>query len=61
MEKWRSYQEVAACLLNQCAWTLGLERVEGKQTLAGKVTEWKIDAKGIGQNGDGFVVVECRR
>ncbi len=61
MENWRSYEQVAAYLLDQCASCLGLERVEGKQTLAGKVTEWTIDAKGICQYGEGFVVVECRR
>jgi hypothetical protein len=41
----------------------GLSSVEGKQRLSGykSGTKWEIDAKGILQEGIGFVVIECRR
>lgn len=58
---WKSYEEVARYLLDQFANEFGLERVEGKQSLAGKATEWEIDAKGVCQEDEGFIVVECRR
>lgn len=63
METWKSYEEVAAHLLNQFAAKFGLERVEGKQDLAGhrSGTSWEIDAKGFRQEDGGFVIVECRR
>lgn len=58
-----TYEEVAAYLLNQCASQLGLDRVEGKQAVAGKRsgTSWVIDAKGVKSGTDGIVIVECRR
>ena len=34
-KKWESYEQVAVYLLNQVAHALGLERVEGKQSLVG--------------------------
>ncbi len=36
MAKWESYEEVAACLIDQFAYEFGLERVEGKQEVIGK-------------------------
>lgn len=63
MLRWKSYEEVAAYLLNQFASEFGLEYVEGNHRVAGKRsgTTWRIDAKG-GRHGDaGFVIVECRR
>ena len=33
--KWKSYEEVAAYLLNQLAYKFDLARVEGKQTIHG--------------------------
>ena len=61
--KWRDYEEVAAHLLNQFSEHFNLTRVEGKQTLPGKLTDtsWTIDAKGVLEGGDAFVIVECRR
>ena len=61
--KWTTYEEVAAYLLNQYATEFGLERVEGKQDVIGKKsgTSWQIDAKGIREGQEGFVVIECRR
>ena len=41
---------------------LGLETVEGKQTLVGESrAEWEIDGKGVKADDGGIVVVECRR
>lgn len=62
-QKWKTYEEVAAYLLNQFAKGFGLSRVEGKQVVKGRKsgTEWEIDAKGVGEGNEGFIVVECRR
>jgi hypothetical protein len=50
-------------LLDQFATELGLDRVEGKQDLPGQRsgTSWEIDAKGVCQGNEGFVIVEFRR
>ena len=63
LKTWESYEEVAAYLLNQIAQEFGLERFEGKQKIRGERTgtDWEIDAKGVGENGEIFVIVECRR
>lgn len=59
---WRSYEEVAQYLLSQFAEHFGLGRVEGKQVVAGASgTNWEIDAKGVRENDQGIVVIECRR
>ena len=60
---WRSYEEVATYLLNQIADEFGLERFEGKQKVKGNKTEieWEIDAKGVGEGDEIFIIVECRR
>jgi hypothetical protein len=61
---WDSYEQVAAYLLDQIiADVLGLERVEGKQSLAGNRsgTQWEIDGKGVKLQDGGFVIIECRR
>lgn len=59
---WRTYEEVAQYLLNQFAEHFKLGRVEGKQIVPGESgTEWEIDAKGIKTDGEGFLIVECRR
>ena len=62
MTRWKSYEEVAAYLLDQFASEFRLERVEGKQVIRGlqSGTNWEIDAKGVRQNNTGFVIVECR-
>ena len=61
--EWRSYEEVATYLLNQCAREFGLSKVEGKQSVPGlrSQTEWEIDAKGVSEGNEGFVIIECRR
>lgn len=60
---WNNYEEVAAYLLDRNAEKFGLERVEGKQSVYGERsrTNWEIDAKGIKVDGEGFVIIECRR
>ena len=62
-KKWRTYEEVAQYLLNEFAREFGLEKVEGKQKLKGIVsgTEYKIEAKGVAENEEKFIIVECRR
>ncbi len=61
--KWETYEEVATYLLGQIAEVLGLEKVEGKQTVVGNRsgTTWEIDGKGVKNNEGGFVIIECRR
>ena len=60
---WESFEQVAVYLLNQIASELGLERVEGKQSLAGNRsgTTWEIDGKGVKVGDKGFITIECRR
>ena len=62
-QKWKTYEEVAAYLLNEFAAEFNLDRVEGKQVVEGQRsgTEWEIDAKGIRKGNEGFIIVECRR
>ena len=61
-KKWKSYEEVAQHLLKQLSKTFGLGTVEGKQIIPGESgTNWEIDAKGIKTDGEGFLIVECRR
>lgn len=59
---WKTYEEVAQYLLDQFAAHFKLGRVEEKQIVPGESgTEWEIDAKGVKSDGDGFLIVECRR
>lgn len=62
-EKWETYEEVAAYLLNNFASEFNLDLVEGKQKVPGNRsgTKWEIDGKGIKKNGEGFLIIECRR
>lgn len=62
-KKAREYEIVSSDLLNRFCSDLGLSRVEGKQSVVGRVsgTDWEIDAKGITEDGVGFLVVECKR
>jgi len=41
----------------------GLEKVEADKTVIGlrSGTKWRIEARGIADGGDKFVIVECRR
>lgn len=61
---WESYEDVARYLLENIgdALGLGLQRVEGKQTLVGESgTMWEIDGKGVRAGTAAIVVLECRR
>jgi len=59
---WESYEDVAAHLLNVFANDFGLGKVDGKQVVPGASgTKWEIDAKGYSEDGQTFVIVECKR
>ncbi len=60
---WEGYEEVACYLLEKMSETLGLglERVEGKQKLVGKSTDWTVDGKGVKTEDGAIVIIECRR
>lgn len=59
---WQSYEEVAQYLLNQFAKHFQLGYVEGKQIVPGESgTEWEIDAIGVRDQEEAFLIVECRR
>jgi hypothetical protein len=59
---WQTYEEVAQHLLDQMASHFSLGRVEGKQIIPGESgLKWEIDAKGVLNDGEGFIVIECRR
>lgn len=49
--------------MNEFAEKFGIERVAGKQAIKGKRsgTEWEIDAKGIRDQDNIFLIIECRR
>lgn len=61
--QWKSYEDVAVYLLDQHAQEFGLHQVEGKQTIRGERsgTEWEIDAKGVRNDNEGVLIIECRR
>lgn len=65
METWGTYEEVAVYILDQIVSDLELdfERVEGKQHVYGSrsSTSWEIDGKSVQVDGEGFVIIECRR
>jgi len=60
---WESYEEVAAYLLEQNAHEFGLKRVERKQKIPGHRSGacYEIDAKGIREGNERFIIIECRR
>ncbi len=63
IKAWKSYEEVAAYLLNDFVAEFGLKKFEGEQTIISNRsgTEWQIDAKGVAEDNETFVIVECRR
>ena len=63
MTKWRTYEEVAQYLLNEFAEKFKLSKFEGKQSVKGlkSKTNWEIDAKGVKEGANIFLIVECRR
>lgn len=60
---WLSYEEVAAFLLNTIAERFQLSSVESKQSVKGKNTgaDYEIDAKGVLNGSDMFLIIECKR
>jgi hypothetical protein len=62
-QKWQTYEQVAAHLLDRFAADFGLSRFDGKQKVPGRRsgTDWEIDAKGVREGNQGFIIVECRR
>lgn len=61
--EWQTYEEVAAYLLDHFKNEFGLSEVQKKQYVHGfrSSTDWVIDAKGICEGSDSFIIVECRR
>lgn len=58
----KSYDEVAAFILNQCTQEFGLERFEGKQKVAGDSgTNREVDARGWFEDGTTFVIAQCKK
>ena len=62
-DDWRRYEQAAADILHEVRAHFGFERVEGKQLIVGLRTgaDWEIDAKGVSEGGQAFVIIECRR
>jgi len=60
---WKTYEEIAAELLDRNAGRFGLERVEGKQNVSGNRSgaKWEIEARGVKLGDEGFVIVEGKR
>ncbi|NLE05784.1 MAG: restriction endonuclease [Crenarchaeota archaeon] len=59
--KWELYEETAVKILNDLKSHFNLDQVNGKQKIKGNLTTWEVDAKGICQNGEGIIIVECKR
>jgi hypothetical protein len=62
-EEWKSYEDLATYLLGQWADQFGLKRVERGGKIIGlrSGTEYSLDAKGFIKDGEGFLIIECRR
>lgn len=62
-KKWENYEDIAIFLLNKFAGEFGLDKVEKNKKIEGlrSGTEWAIDAKGIKEGNEGFIIIECRR
>lgn len=62
-KNWKSYEDLATYLLRQWAEEFGLERVERGGKIVGlrSGTEYSLDAKGFKKDGEGFIIIECRR
>jgi hypothetical protein len=60
--RWRTYEEIATLVLNQCAAEFGIERVEGKQDVVGKSgTTWEVDARAWTAGNASHLLVECKK
>ena len=60
---WESYEKVAKYLLDKIRDRFDIEKVEGKQVVEGhrSGTKYVIDAKGVRNGKEGFIIIECRR
>jgi len=59
---WKTYEEVAAFVLNQCAADFGLGRFDGKQVISSvSGADWEVDARGWSEDESTFVIVECKK
>jgi hypothetical protein len=59
---WKSYEQIAIMVLNQCANEFGLSRIDGKQDVAGKSgTQWEVDARGWAKGDTAHFLVECKK
>lgn len=58
---WKIYEDAARKVLIDIRKELGVEAVEGKQTLSGINANWEIDAKAWCENSNNFLVIEVRR
>ncbi|WP_291590067.1 restriction endonuclease [Comamonas sp. UBA7528] len=58
---WKTYEEIAALVLNQCATDFGIERVEGKQKVVAKSgTTFEVDARAWTEGDTAHLLVECK-
>jgi len=59
---WQRYERATRDILQRLRGEFGLSEVEGKQVVHGESgAAWEIDAKGIVEGSNAFVVIECRR
>ena len=59
---WERYERAARDILQRLRGEFGLSEVQGKQVVHGESgATWEIDAKGIVEGSNAFVVIECRR
>jgi hypothetical protein len=59
---WKTYEEVAALVLNQCATEFGIERVEGKQKVVAKSgATFEVDARAWTAGNAAHLLVECKK
>jgi hypothetical protein len=62
-KRWLEYERAAADILHRLREQFGFSAVERKQSVPGLVsgTNWVLDAKGVTEESDAFVIIECRR
>ena len=60
LEEWERYEHTARLVLERVKEHFGLSAIEGPQTVHGRYTNWKVDAKGIEKDSNGIILVECR-
>ena len=60
---WRDYEEAARHILSDFKKELGLDEVQGKQDVNGKIsgTSWEVDEKGIAEADGATIIIECKR